>query len=71
MKHRKQATPRKPKDILEIALRNLVIGDGGLFCTAQTFANIRSRIDEFSSSHQDRKINTFSLRGLKQIRRIA
>jgi hypothetical protein len=71
MRHRKQATPRKPKDVLEIALRNLVIGDGGLFCTAQTYANVRSRIEDFTPAHQDRKITTFPLRGLKHIRRIA
>jgi hypothetical protein len=71
MRHRKPATPRKPKGMVEVALRNLVIGDGGLFCTSRTYANIRSRIDDFSRSHQDRRITITPFRGVKMIRRVA
>ena len=71
MIHRKVATPRKTKDIVEIALKNLVIGDGGIFCTSRTYANIREKIQEFSRSHQDRTINTVPYGAIRKIMRVA
>jgi hypothetical protein len=70
MIHRKVAKPLKPKDIVEIALKNLVIGDGGIFCTSRTYANVKERIREFSNSHRDRTIKIISYGGIRKIKRV-
>lgn len=70
MRPRKEHRQRKPKDILVIALRNLLQKEE-LICTARTYANIQDRVDAFSSANQDRRFQTFSWGGIRKIRRVA
>jgi hypothetical protein len=62
---------RKPKDILVFALRNLVIGDGGIFCTTRTYEAIKDRLDTYFDFNHDRRIITNKFEGINHIRRVA
>jgi hypothetical protein len=64
-------SPRKPKDILVMALRNLVIGDGGIYCTPKTYDAIKERVVAYSNSNRDRTIVINKFRDINHIRRIA
>lgn len=71
MRHRKTMPPRKRKDILASALRNLVIGDGGIYCTTRTYESIKERLDVYCDFNHDRRIVTNKFKGINHIRRVA
>ncbi len=48
MMHKKHSL-HKPKGILVLTLKNLLVGDG-FFCTKRTYDNIRGRIETFKRS---------------------
>ena len=66
MRHRKNAKPHKPKDVLEIALNSLKIGGGGIICTPRTYASIKERVNAYSKKHL-RKIRMIPFRGVREI----
>jgi hypothetical protein len=67
---RRKTFKRKPKDILDIALRNLFQGEE-LLCTARTFGNIKGRVESFNCSHQDKRMGVIPSMGIRIIRRVA
>jgi hypothetical protein len=68
MTYVKRSTIRKSKDILALALKNLWPGDE-LLCTSNTYSNIKDRIEEFSTSHKDRRIDAIPWGTIRKIRR--
>ena len=66
---RRKTFKRRPKDILDIALRNLFQGDE-LICTPRTLENIRERVEQFNQLRQDRRVSVISSVGIRKIRRV-
>jgi hypothetical protein len=79
MMHRKHKTDelkklpkkRRPKNILVMALRNLVIGDGGISCTKRTYSNIMDRVEDFKRSRKDLRIESRPWGAMVNTRRVA
>lgn len=69
MRHRKQFV-RKPKDILEMTLRNMVVGDD-VVCTLKTYEAIKDRVNNYSLSHSDRRLAIMQWGGVKKLKRAA
>ena len=46
---RRKRFTRKPKDILALTLKNLLV-DEGFFCSKRTYDNIRDRVETFKRS---------------------
>ena len=67
---RRKHSIHKPKDILGLSLRNLWLGDE-LICTSRTYDAIRGRVNEFSRSHQDKRLATITCGSIMKIRRVA
>jgi hypothetical protein len=70
MRHRKQMIPRKPKDILGLALKNLSVGEE-VFCTSKTYDAIKDRVHEFTQARQDRSWSILQWGSIKKIKRTA
>ena len=70
MRHRKQMIPRKPKDILEMTLRNMVVGDE-VVCTLKTYEAIKDRVNNYSLLHSDRRLAIMQWGGVKKLKRAA
>jgi len=66
---RRKTFRRKPKDILDIALRNLFQGEE-LLCTPRTLENIKGRVESFNLLRQDRRMSVISSVGIRKIRRV-
>lgn len=61
---------RKPKDTLNLALKNLWPGEE-LICTPRTYAAIEQRLEAFRAVQQDKRIATIRDKDLRKIRRVA
>ena len=67
---RRKHSIHKQKDILGLALKTLWLGDE-IICTSNTYANIKDRIDAFSQSRKDRRIDVIPWGAIRKIRRTA
>lgn len=71
MTYFKKRYTKKPKDILTIALRNLLQSEY-LIVTPRTYANVQDRLSEFTRTRKDLRIATIHERdGVKKIKRVA
>ena len=70
MTYVKKHRVRKPKDLLVMSLRNLLVGQY-LIVTPKTLVNIQDRIDEFRKSRQDLRFAVIPDSGTRKIKRIA
>lgn len=61
---------RRPKDILSLALRNLLVGEH-LTVTQKSYDSIRDRYEAFKQSRQDLKFQVVPNGVVKRIRRVA
>jgi hypothetical protein len=52
MTYVKRRFKRRPKDVLVIALRNLLQGEY-LLCTQRTYTNIKDKVEAFRESRKD------------------
>ena len=50
--HKRRQFRRRPKDVLVIALRNLLQSEE-LLCTQRTYTNIKDRLEAFRESRKD------------------
>jgi hypothetical protein len=69
MMHKKHGK-HKPKDILALTLKNLLV-DEGFFCTNRTYDKIRDRIDAFKRSCLKGKYVTRPWGAVVNIKRVA
>ena len=65
---RKRTT--KPKDILILALRNLLVSQE-ITCTPQTYDKIKDRVDAFCQSRKDLRFAQITWGNIRKIKRIA
>ena len=61
---------RRPKDILNLALKNLWPGEE-LLCTVQAYRNIKDRLDVIAKTWPDRKIGVIPSGPIMKLRRVA
>jgi hypothetical protein len=61
---------RRPKDILTLSLKALTVNDE-IICSVRTYNNIRTRLSEFQSAHDDRSYKSDIWHGIRKIKRVA
>lgn len=61
---------RKPKDLLVLALRDLLVGED-VICTSQTHEAIKDRVDAFYQSRKDLRFAQIKEGPTMKIKRVA
>jgi len=68
MMHRKHVE-HKAKDVLVLALKNLLIGEG-FFCSKRTYDKIKDRVEDFKRSSVKAKYGTRPWGAVVNIKRV-